>query len=219
MSCPFRSPPANTRRSFICGRAFRRLSSWALTRPATGGAGPTPTASFSTARRAGCGSGTLRRRGVSLIPGCPLPGRRIVRRSTRCQATLLRRERRHQPGPAALRLLHDARHILDEEKPRSRERLGVTSDEVHIPRSVAVALRHARARIAAALTLHPVARKRDEGSVEVHELVRVGRAATEAPWCVCGQRGYQLQAPDTAQLVAVDVHLGDTRGERLTEAR
>src|SRR3989442_1139999 len=56
------------------------------------------------------------------------------------------RESRHQPGPPALRLLHDTRHVLDEEKPGSSERLGVTPDELHIPGSVAVALGHARSR-------------------------------------------------------------------------
>src|SRR5438093_1499110 len=102
---------------------------------------------------------------------------------------------------------------------RSPERLGLASDELRIPRPVAVALGHARAWIAAAFALRPVARKRDEGSVEVHELTRVDRAATDAPWGVRRQRGQELQASDAAQLVAVGIDLGDANGERTAEPR
>src|SRR5437667_331373 len=207
MSCPFRSPPANTRRSFGCGRALRRSSSCAPEMPTRGSASPTTTASFNTVRRAGCGSGTLRRPGGSLIPCLPAAEESVGDALDVKPTLLLRgRESRYQPGPPALRLLHDTRHVLDEEKPGSSERLGMTPDEFHIPGSVAVALGHARARIAPALALHPVARKRNEGAVEIHELVRIGGTATEAPRCVRRQRGQEFQAPDAAQLVAVGVH-------------
>src|SRR5262252_4782743 len=127
--------------------------------------------------------------------------------------------RPHQPDPAMLRLLDHARHVLREKKPRSRERLGLAPDQLTISRSVAVALDHARARITATLALRSVARERYEGSVEVHERARIGRAPAEAPGGVSRQRGEELQAPDAAELVAVDVHLGDTREERPAEPR
>src|SRR5262249_61035751 len=90
-------------------------------------------------------------------------------------------KRREQPGPAALRLLHDAGRVLLEKKSGSRERLGLTPGELHIPRSIAVTVDHARPRVAAALALGAVARERDEGSVEVHERARIGHAPTHAP--------------------------------------
>src|SRR5439155_1711250 len=107
----------------------------------------------------------------------------------------------------------------DRPRLRARARLGLTFDELHVLRSVAIALDHARAWIATALALRPVARKRDEGSVEVHELTRVHRAATEAPRSVGRQLGQELQAPDTAHLVAVGVHLRHANGERPAEPR
>src|SRR5436309_2099647 len=219
MTCPLRSPPAKTRRSFGWGRALRGSSPCAATMPTRGSIRPTPTASFSTVRRAGCGSGTLRRRGVLLIPGCaaeesvgdPLDvKRRLWRRG---------RPSRQQPGPAAVRLLHDARHVLDEEKPRSRERVRVTPDALHIPRSIAVALDHAGARVAPALALRPVPWERDEGSVEIHELLGIGRAGAETPRSVGRQGRQELHAADTAELVAVGVHLRHTNRKRLAEPR
>src|SRR2546426_9469844 len=116
-------------------------------------------------------------------------------------------------------MLHDVREILAEEESRSCERLGLASDQLEIPCSIAVALGHAPARIAGALALRAVARKRDQGSVEIHELVRAGRASSEAPRGVGGQRDQELQAPDPASLVAIVVHLRDTNGEGLTESR
>src|SRR4029453_8957751 len=203
MSCPFRSPPANTRRSFGCGRALRRASSCAPTMPTRGSASPAATASFNTVRRAGCGSGTQRRCGGSLIPGLPAAEERVGDAPyVKCALLLRGRGRGPPPRPSALGPLPAARHVLDEEKPGARERLGVTPHEVHVSRAVAVALGQTRARIAPALALRAVARQRNEGAVEVHELVRIGGTATEAPRGVRRQRGEELQAPDTAQLVA-----------------
>src|SRR5262245_12802953 len=88
-------------------------------------------------------------------------------------------------------------------------------NQLHVPAAVAVALDQARARVAGALALGAVARERDEGSVEVHQLVQVDRAAAQVPGRVCREGCEQLQAAEAAELVAVGVHLGNANGNGL----
>src|SRR5262245_13824717 len=102
--------------------------------------------------------------------------------------------------------------------PGARSRLGVALAQLQLARAVTIALQHARSGIAGALALGPVARERDEGPVEVHELVRVHRAPAKVPRRVRRERGEQLHAAEAAELVAVGVDLRDANGKRLAEA-